>query len=305
VGEGRRAGELVRGVYNAQHRIPWHWPVPAYLVTKGMGTGVFPVLALGVLGDLFPVGEGLAVVGGLLSLVFLGLTTALLVLDLERPERFLRILTRPQWRSWLTRGGYLLVGFSLLVSLWWGIEAGAWAGLWSPELPVRLRGGFFWAGVPLALASAVYTAFLFGQAEGRDLWQSPLLPFHLVVQAAVAGAATLLLAGAFIELDLGAARVAVWTLSLGLVLDLLVALPGELAMPHASADAARAAHEILKGRYRLHLWVGAVLVGHLAPLALLLLGGPWAAALAGALALAGLYSYEHAFVLAPQEVPNS
>ncbi len=72
IGEGRMADHMVQVGYNAQHKVPWHWPVPAYLVTKGIGV-------------------------------------------------------------------------------------------------------------------AVYTAFLFAQAEGQDLWQSPLLPFHLVVQAFVAG----------------------------------------------------------------------------------------------------------------------
>ena len=47
-------------------------------------------------------------------------------------------------------------------------------------------------GLPLAAAAAVYTAYLFAQAKARDLWQSPLLPPHLAVQAALAGAAAML-----------------------------------------------------------------------------------------------------------------
>src|SRR4029450_5210022 len=46
----------------------------------------------------------------------------------------------------------------------------------------------------LALAAAGYSAFLFGQAEGRDFWQSPMVLPHLVVAALVAGSAVLLLA---------------------------------------------------------------------------------------------------------------
>ena len=38
---------------------------------------------------------------------------------------------------------------------------------------------------------AGYTAFLFGQAEGRDLWQSPLLFWHLLPQAVLVGAGAL------------------------------------------------------------------------------------------------------------------
>jgi Fe-S-cluster-containing dehydrogenase component len=43
----RVAEQMVQVGYNAQHKIPWHWPVPAYLVTKGIGTGIFMLLALG------------------------------------------------------------------------------------------------------------------------------------------------------------------------------------------------------------------------------------------------------------------
>ena len=35
----------------------------------------------------------------------------------------------------------------------------------------------------MGFLAACYTAFLFGQCEGRDLWQTPLLPAHLIAQA--------------------------------------------------------------------------------------------------------------------------
>jgi ferredoxin len=34
------AEHMVQVSYNAQHKIPWHWPVPAYLTTKGIGAGI-------------------------------------------------------------------------------------------------------------------------------------------------------------------------------------------------------------------------------------------------------------------------
>jgi hypothetical protein len=45
----------------------------------------------------------------------------------------------------------------------------------------------------VASHAAGYSAFLFGQAEGRDFWQSPAVLPHLVFAALVAGTATLLL----------------------------------------------------------------------------------------------------------------
>ena len=52
-----------------------------------------------------------------------------------------------------------------------------------------------WPAVPAAIMVAGYTAFLFGQAEGRDLWQSPVLFWHLIAQAVMVGAGALLLIG--------------------------------------------------------------------------------------------------------------
>lgn len=305
IGAGRMAGEIVRPFYNAQHRVPWHWPVPAYLVTKGIGAGALLVLALLRLLAPVPVEGRTLVAGGLVSLVFTGLTTGLLVWDLERPERFLRVLTRPQWTSWLTRGAWLLVAFTLLVGWWWIAELGGLVGWWGPE---PARAALPWGlgvGSVLAMGVATYTAFLFGQAEGRDLWQSPLLPVHLLVQAVVAGAAALLwlqpFVGARPEVEWGFRGV----LLFALMADILLILLAELGMPHASGDAARAAHEIRHGRYAVSFWGGVVVAGHLVPSLLVLGPGAVPPSLAGLFTLVGLYLYERAFVMAPQEIPNS
>jgi Fe-S-cluster-containing dehydrogenase component/formate-dependent nitrite reductase membrane component NrfD len=305
IGEGKMADEMVRNVYNAQHKIPWHWPVPAYLVTKGIGAGLFLLLALGYGLGLFAFDALSFVTGGFLSLFFMAVTTGLLVYDLERPERFLRIVTQPQWNSWLVRGAFLLMGFSAVASVWWVLEAGAYFELFSSGLAELLRPILLWAGVPLALGAAVYTAFLFGQAEGRDLWQSTLLPLHLTVQAFMAGSATLLIADVFMTVPDALAQVAFITFAVSLVLDLGVTLLGEFGMPHASEAAAKAAHAIRHGRYKRHFWQWSIMAGHLVPLALLGAGMPLVTALAGALSIVGLYFYEYAFVMAPQEIPNS
>jgi hypothetical protein len=63
---------------------------------------------------------------------------------------------------------------------------------------------------------------------------------------------------------------------------------------------------ITRGRYTGHYW-SSLAGGILLPLAIVLLrhGSPYALAAAGALALAGLFVYEWAFVFAPQRVPNN
>jgi formate-dependent nitrite reductase membrane component NrfD/ferredoxin len=299
----KMAEHMVQVAYNAQHKIPWHWPVPAYLVTKGIGAGIFMLLSLGIGLGIFSMEGTPALVSGFLSLLFIGVTTGLLVYDLDKPERFLYILLRPQWNSWLARGAVLLIGFTVVGGLWWLAELGATAFGWDPGGQLRVI--LLWLGLPFAVGAAVYTAFLFAQAEGRDLWQSPLLPFHLVVQALLAGSGTFLILDLFLELGNNVTSIMALTFGVALLTDLFVTLVGEFSIPHASEVAARAAHEISHGRYRNHFWGGSIALGHVIPLLLLLLGNVWAAALAGLCAIVGLYLYEYAFVMAPQEIPNS
>ncbi len=309
---GRMAEQMVQLAYNAQHEIPWHWQVPAYLVSKAIAAGIFMFLALGWNLGLFAFDSGAMIWGGLLAVVATLATTGLLVADLERPERFLSILLRPQWNSWLTRGAFLLIGLFAVSGPWWAAEAGAaWTGAFT--IPAAARAALGWATVPLALGAATYTAFLFAQAEGRDLWQSPLLPLHLLVQATMMGTGALLALAAVVDLSPDLVHAARTTFGVSLGLDLFAILFGELGIPHASEVAARAAHEIRHGRHAKSFWWGAIVVGHLVPLALVAIPPTTVAApvagssavLAALAATVGLYAYEHAFVMAPQEIPNS
>ena len=142
------------------------------------------------------------------------------------------------------------------------------------------------------MGTAIYTAFLFAQARARDLWQSPLLPPHLAVQAFLAGGAVLLFAVRDPEL-IGPIT---GFYGLALVLHLALAM-GEVTMGHATAHAALAARNMTRGAYAPFFWGGIAL-------AVIALGvvsiQPSAAATAG---LVGLYLYEHAFVQAGQSVP--
>lgn len=291
---GTRAEHMVQVGYNAQHKVPWHWPVPAYLVTKGLGSGVALLLALAWVTGWMPFDRTTALVGGVFSLVMMGVTTALLVADLEKPERFLYILARPNWDSWLARGAVFLIGLSTVTTAWVAAELLGLEWARTPLLTLT---------IPLSVGAAIYTAFLFGQAEGRDLWQSPLLPPHLLVQALMMGAAGLMLLEPFVSMPPELAQMAHWTFAATLLADLFITLLGEFGMPHASEVAARAAHDITHGRYRNHFWIGSMGVGHALPLLLFIVPGfgPFAAMAS----IIGLYAFEYAFVMAPQDVPNS
>lgn len=310
---GARIAEgMIQTAYTAQHKVPWHWPVPTYVVTKDIGAGMATVLALAVGLGLGTVSSGLAAVVLFVSLLFTAITTALLVYDLDKPARFVYIVTHPQWRSWLARGAFLLMGFSLAAGLWFLLEAGAAFGWVDAGLTSTLRPWLAWLTIPLALGTATYTAFLFAQAEGRDLWQSSLLPFHMALQAVMVGAGALLLAGLFGDLSGTVQTFVLWTFGVSVVIDLLVTLFGEFGVAHASEVAARAAHSISHGRFRGLFWGGGIVLGHVVPLALLAFA-PFVgsgvlvalAALAAIAAVVGLFAFEYAYITAPQEIPNS
>lgn len=278
--------------YDVPHGSPWDWRVSGYTWTKSVSTGLYGfsvLLGWAGLGGSWQLGAS-----GV-SLLFLILTAALLVADLKHPERFWTILVRPQWRSWLARGAFLLTGFGAVVAADIAVRS---SGGWASPVPEGL-------GLVLAILAAVYTAFLFGQAKARDLWQSPLLPLHFLTQALVAGAGALLVGTAWADLP---TAVLLWVL-LGASAGHTVLSLSEGFGRHATEDAARAARQMVRGRYAVPYWIG-LGAGGILPVVLgggYFLGvlGPSAGVLAGVLSLVGLLAYEHAYVQAGQSVPLS
>lgn len=283
-----------RLAYSVPHHTPWHWEVSLYTWTKSISAGVFIMFAiLSFSGQLLPASWDIvsAVVGGL----FLGITGLLLVIDLEHPSRFIRIFTRPQWKSWLVRGSFIILGYSIVLLA--QFIAGV-AGLthWNIGLSIP--------GIILGGMTAMYTAFLFAQAKGRDLWQNPALPLHLLSQATLSGAAVYSLAGLFLPLSPVALVIVHATLLAALAVHFAL-IVSEWVIPHVIVDAKRAAHQMIYGRYRAFFWTG-MIVGAALPLLIgIFIGNPVAAAAVSVLALVGLLPYEHAYVQAGQSVPLS
>jgi Fe-S-cluster-containing dehydrogenase component/formate-dependent nitrite reductase membrane component NrfD len=276
--------------YDVAHRAPWDWRVSLYTWTKGIAAGAYVVPLLLVLLDRLGWDDPLWVwASPVIAAAFLALTAAVLIWDLEHPERFYLILTRPQWRSWLVRGGIILFGYAGALGLH------LLAGILDAT---GLRVAAAVVGLPLALLTAVYTAYLFAQARARDLWQSPLLPPHLAVQAVLAGAAATLPVALWRD-RAEAVDTLGWLLAAAALTHLLFVV-GEATLPHVTAHARLAAQAMTGGRFRGCFWIGAALVavGLLTPW----VGGWWAAGVAVA-ALAGLALYEHAYVQAGQSVP--
>jgi len=283
--------------YDVSHARPWGWQVPAYCWTKSIGSGVLAIPAIAMaLGRLS--GDRMRDIAlATIALLFTALTTVLLVWDLEHKERFLKVVFTPQSKSWLARGAFILIAYSGLCGTFW------LAAVFGFPLVASL---LLWPTVLVGFGAAAYTAFLFGQCEGRDLWQTPLLPAHLIVQALLCGSAVLTLLPNFSGGSDGARSFAAPALILTLGLHLIMML-GEIAMPHTTDNSRYAARLITHGPFASAFWVGAVAVGGFVPL-LILLAAPHNAVTAGAaaiLALAGLLIFEWCFVMAGQSVPNS
>lgn len=287
-------------VYDVEHPAPWGWKVSAYIWTKSIAAGAFLLPAAGFALGLVSDNPLLAWGGPILALIFLAITAGLLVWDLKRPDRFYTILIRPQWRSWVAIGTFILLFFGAVAGL------SILAALVGASAIVNV---LWWPGGLLAILAAIYTGFLFAQSKARDLWLSPALPVHLLVQAAFAGAASLAILGVVVETTEQTEEFLRTVLLWGLIANLFIILVGELWLPHGTRDAAKAAQMIWRGQYSQRFWAGVVGVGHAVPVILLIaipLGlAPAAAILAGACALLGLLLFEDIWIRAGQALPLS
>jgi Fe-S-cluster-containing dehydrogenase component/formate-dependent nitrite reductase membrane component NrfD len=289
-----------RRVYDVRPRKPiWGWPVVGYIWTKSIAAGGFLAAAAArfiVLGSPDPAqiadSARLQFVLGLVAMFFLIVTGVLLVVDLKQPKRFLYVLLRPQWQSWLVRGAYIITAFGAVLALW---------------LAAMYLGRYYfadlllWPGTALAILTAVYTAFLFGQAKGRDLWQNPLFSMHLLAHAVLGAGASWLL------IDLVSNRDSHWSsLMLGSAVGFsLIALLAECCTVPPTDDSRRAIHMILGKPMGGWFWGAGILLGHIVPLTFLATSSGPLRAIAALLALAGMGVIEWLWVSVPQRIPLS
>ncbi|HZT59749.1 MAG TPA: 4Fe-4S dicluster domain-containing protein [Pyrinomonadaceae bacterium] len=287
--------------YDVPHSLPWDWRVSLYTWTKGIAAGAYLVAALlfiinsarvapfipSLADDFEAVSAGSFIwlwVAPVLSGAFLAITGGLLIWDLEHPARFLLIFTRPQWRSWLVKGAFIIAGYSLILALHFFAAL-----IGNKALPLLL----IIPGLPLAALTAIYTAYLFAQAKARDLWQNPLLPPHLLVQSLLLGSAALMPFALWF--DSAAITPLAWTLGATSLIHLLMVW-GEVSLTHPTAHARLAVREMTRGRYAAFFWTGIVLT-------LAAVFAPLVGVAASPLALVGLALHEHAYVQSGQSVP--
>jgi len=287
--------------YDVPHGKPWGMDMVLYLFMKAVSTGAMLLAAL-----LWLLGERSAlttVVAPLVSTIFIAATSIVLIVDLERPERFYYILTRSNWRSWLVWGTWFLVGHGTISGVW---LAAGWFG-WHGVITALVIPALIFA----TLATA-YTGFLFAQGLGRDLWQGPHAAIHLIAQSGIAGAAVLLVANYVFEVgSFAATTLLALVLACSLVAHLVILVFENLLSPSPTRHHELALHTIRRGQYAPLFWGVAIGAGGILPLLLhafaIVTPSPPAAivTLTALLALAGSAAWEYIWVEAGQSVPLS
>ncbi len=294
------SGDAPRVVYNTDHPMPWGWRVSSYFLTKGIAAGLAIIAAIALLAGVSVDSAFMRWIAPLVAGLFLLATGVLLVWDLKRPDRFFYLITKGNPGSWLVRGAYILGAHAAVLAVWF------LAGVAGADTIVR---GAIWVAALIGLATAGYTAFLFGQAEARDLWQSPTLLWHMLAGAFAAGGAAGLVSSWVLDLGETFERVMAGTLVGGTLALGLIAI-AELVSRHPTANIEQAMHHMTRGEYSGQWWVGGQLFGVALPVAAgvaFLAGGiPIALAAVGGLAAwAGIWFADDAMVKAGQSVPIS
>lgn len=257
----------------------WTWEVPLYFFVGGLA-GMAAVVAAAA--RLVATDPGLVRAALWLAVGGAAVSTALLVLDLGRPARFLNMLRVFKWRSPMSVGAWTLSAFgahagaAALLFEW--IERGAPAGT-----PGAILGVLLWLALAGAVLSgallATYTGVLIG-ATAIPAWfeHHRGLPLHFGAAGLGSAAAALVLLG-FEEpalVALGTLAAAVET-GFGAWIEL---------RRHGAVDRA-----LREGRAGVLLRASGVLAGPTALLLWIVGAAPWAAAVFLAGALLGRYGW--------------
>lgn len=184
----------------------------------------------------------------------------LLLLDLGRPERFLKVLARPG-KSWISKGAWGLIFFAVV-----GIVAVAPLIFPNPTwLPWAGAGKIL--GIAAGLGAAfmmIYDGFFLADSKGVEFWRSAGLPIVFATSAATGGVGALMALAPIGGLAISSGTLAANVTALGAA---AVCLYTYVTWAAKGSGGARQSTEILtKGKLFSSFWLGAVTVGIAVPL---------------------------------------
>ena len=241
----------------------WDGIIATYLFLAGLGAGAFAFAAL--VGFVKPDAVKLRTIGYVIAPIAVGVGTVLLMVDakagLMNPLRFFGLLGN--FSSIMAWGVVILIAFmavsviALVVML---VKKGT-----PKALDV--------VGLVCAVAVAVYTGMLLGDAPGFPLWNPVVLPLLFLVSATSSGFAAVLVIAHAIKLEDVQALGFLKKTGLAFpVLEavLIAALLGVTAAVGGSGAAAASASvaNLVSGTYAVPFWLGLVVIGIVLPFCL-------------------------------------
>ena len=279
--------ENSRRVYDSPSKgVLWGWEVPAYVWTKAIATGTFLITMI-LHYFYMNLEQNTQIISLITSLTFMAITGALLVIDLDRPDRFLYVLLRPQWKSWLVKGAYIITAFGGLITF---------------KLLLLYYNFQNWVLLDFltsifAILGASYTAFLFAQAKARDLWQNPYTnAIHMLIHA--------MLAGSTITLYISKEPINLLTNIILIFICLnLIFIIKEIFLHHNTSDTKRAVNLMLRGYYSKYFFTG-IILGNIIPITIILIN-PSLLIIASTFATLGIFFTEFVRIRVPQLIPLS
>lgn len=244
----------------------WDWIIASYLFLAGLGAGAFALAAL--VGFVKPDAVKLRTIGYVVAPVAVAIGTVLLMVDakagLQNPLRFFALLTN--FSSIMTWGVVILIAFMVvsIVALVVMVR--------TKKTPRALD----IIGLACAVAVAMYTGLLLGDAPGFPLWNPFVLPLLFLVSAASSGfAAVLAIARAMKSAELASigflkkTGIAFPVLEALLIAVLLAAVN---ATGGSGQDAAAASvANLVSGSFAGAFWLGLVIIGLVLPFCMELL----------------------------------
>jgi len=241
---------------------PWGYELAIYFFLIGSAGMIFVAAAApNVFGKVAAPFQNFQQTGMILALVLLLVCTALLIIDLGHPARFLYPILYFHWTSPLSWGALFLPLFALcIIGFVYGMKTGNGAiTKWSGIL-----------GSLLALSMPLYTGLDLMVHQSRELWSNPTIPVLFVILSITSGTAVIsviLMATRGLTPDVTRLIRIILYFSVGVTFWLFLGIVVTLLY---GSEEQQHAWSIINGEFGIRFWLLTFIVGTLVPLALLI-----------------------------------
>lgn len=294
--------------YNVPHffgegLVPWGMLIVIHFFLSGMAAGSFIASAAASYLDDEKY-KKIASVGAYLALLSIMVDVPVLILDLDRPFRFITLLFRGSITAPLTWGVWFLMGLGLFSLLNIGLQRGI-------EAVKSYKKLILIVGLICAVGVSAYTAVALNIAtDARPLWSNGAVIPVFMIASLIAGIAAISLV-----VSLSGAREGLSSLNRvnAVLLLFQLLLVGFLILTASTSSqlGREAAGEILSGGLSLVFWAGLVVIGLVVPVIvfwsnlLAKVAEPRAGmtALISAMVLVGVFALRYIIVYGGQIIP--